>query len=466
MTTTSRDRAALEQHLPRRPGHALLLGEITDVERSLRGRGWQVTRGNADRDFGVAPGSCDLVVMRDVISRQPWERWQLQRIHHVLRPGGLLALDEPQRHDLSTPGGIAYVGGRAGRELRHRLERAAGRRPDLTRPAIGRRPAPAALRETLEALRFEILSLALERRGGWSSLLPRRFAPRLTVVARAPGDAAGPDRPFDPQAHRARYERAQPALLETRRRWTAAHPEWVTAPPAPFDPAAFAGRTVLVLSPHPDDEVIGAGGAILKLVRAGARVACIQATDGSASAALAGRPEDERQRRRLDEAAVVAQAMGGVELECWKADNRAFRVDPALVARLVGRLERDRPALILAPFVTEAHEDHLTLARILSRALRALPSPLDATILGYEVWSLVPPALVHDISPLMDELARLLFLYETAMKVDDFVHFCADRALYHGITVRGTACHLEAFHAVAARDYPALLRSVISGDDV
>jgi LmbE family N-acetylglucosaminyl deacetylase len=205
---------------------------------------------------------------------------------------------------------------------------------------------------------------------------------------------------------------------------------------------------------------------MLALVRAGARVRCIQATDGSDSAALAGRPEPERRTIRLAEAAAVAQAMGGVELECWGADNRAFRADPALVDRLAARLERDRPSLVLAPFVNENHRDHVTLVRILARALEALTPPLEATILSYEVWSLVPASLVHDLSPVMRELEELLFTYETAMKVDDFVHFCADRALYHGITLRGAARPLEAFHAVAARDYPALARAARSfGDD-
>ena len=407
-----------------------------------------------------------MIIAHDVLAREPWERWHLQRMHHVLRPGGLLALDEPHRLDLATVGGVAYLAGRAGHELRGRLGRTFGSPPDPERPATGRRPSPATLRAVLESLRFEPITLSLERRGGWSRALPLRCAPRLTAIARSlPSVAGRADDWPDPGTHRARYERAQAGMLETRRSWIAAHPEWVTAPLAVFDPAAYAGRSVVVLAPHPDDEVIGAGGALLKLARAGARVVCVQATDGSASAAFAGRPQDERRTRRLEEAAAVARGIGCAELDCWKADNRAFGVDPALVARLAERLDRERPALVLVPFVTEAHADHLTLSRILSRALRAMPSPPEATILGYEVWSLVPPTLVHDISPLMTEIEHLLFLYETAMKVDDFVHYCADRALFHGITVRGTACHLEAFHAVAARDYPALVRTMRPDND-
>ncbi|HKQ57148.1 MAG TPA: PIG-L family deacetylase [Candidatus Eisenbacteria bacterium] len=442
--------SALESHLPGQPGHALLLGDVAKIEPLLRARGWTVTRGTAERDFGVAPKSCDLVVARNALAREPWPHWHLQRMHRVLEPGGLLALDEPHALDLSTPGGIAYLAGRAVRQVARWL-------------GVALTPAPRRFRLTLlgaalARLRFATDVLDLERRGGWAALLPRRYAPRLIAITRTLPPLA--DTPVRAEEHRAHYQAEQPAMLETRRRWIAAHPGWVAANVAEFDPAAYAGRNALVLAPHPDDEVIGAGGAMLKLVRAGAQVACIQATDGSDSAAFAGRPERERRTLRLEEAARVACAIGGVALECWKADNRGFRADPELVARLAARLDRDRPALVFAPFVTEAHADHLTLVRILAHALEALTPPLDATVLSYEVWSLVPPSQAHDITPLLGELEDLLFTYETAMKVDDFVHFCADRALYHGLTVRGEPRWLEAFHAIAARDYPALARTV------
>jgi LmbE family N-acetylglucosaminyl deacetylase len=249
-------------------------------------------------------------------------------------------------------------------------------------------------------------------------------------------------------------------MLATRRDWSAKHERWQAGAPERFDPSAYAGRTVIVLAPHPDDEVIGAGGTLLRLGRAGARLVCVQATDGSAGAALARSPDAERREVRLREARRVADACAFADLQLWRVDNGNFRATGELVDRMAALLAKERPALVLVPFVTEAHEDHLTLSVILARALQRAPLDADARVFGYEVWSLVPANVVHDVTSVMEEVESLLFLYDVAMRIDDFVHFCADRALYHAWGYESRPAYLEAFHAVKASDYEALLRTV------
>lgn len=313
----------------------------------------------------------------------------------------------------------------------------------------------------MEGLRFELVESWFDRHGGWAQLLPNGFAPHIGAHARALPSIAGlRDAWPDSDRHRQAYERAQAHLLATRDRWTLAHERWTSTPPAIFDANAYAGSTVLVLAPHPDDEIIGAGGAMLKLVRAGARVVCLQATDGSAGAALEGLSERERREVRLREARAVAESLGVARLELWSADNHHFQATDDLIDRMSRLLEEERPALVFLPFVTEAHEDHVTLARILVRSLARLSRPLDALVFGYEVWSVVPATHVHDIAQEMNDIESLLFLYDFAMRIDDFVHFCADRALYHGFRIRGTPTYLEAFHGVHAREFAELVRSV------
>ena len=441
-----------EGDLPLRPGgQALLIGDYRASVPELERQGWQVRLATPEPGFGVPPHSCDLILGADVLANDPWDRWALQRMHRALVRGGSLVLSEPNRLDLSTPGGLAYVAGRAARQFGLRARGG----------PTGRRPSLKGLAAQLAELRFEEIELAPDRAPGWGRLLPPAFAARISIKARTRPSVAGIDDAWpDRASHVDAYERRQRALLTTRMQWMEQNPRWAPPKPAPFDASMYAGRSVIVLAPHPDDEVIGAGGALLALVAAGARVVCVQATDGASSIALAGRPEAERRNVRLDEAGAVAQAIGFAELDCWRADNARFTPEPALVSRLAALLERERPAAIFVPFVTEAHEDHVTLAVILARALGQLAAPLDAQVLSYEVWSLVPPTLFHDVTPRMTDLERLLFVYDTAMKVDDFVHYCADRALYHGWTLRGAPAYLESFFAVPARDYPDVVNTV------
>jgi LmbE family N-acetylglucosaminyl deacetylase/SAM-dependent methyltransferase len=440
---------------------ALLLGDAARFAAPLRQGGWDVRLAAPGTTFGVPAGSCDVVVAENVVSRDPWDRWALQRMHAALRTGGTLLLEEPNQLDLATPGGVLYVAVRGVREVYRRLRRAL-RVPGVAGPSLaGRKPSSATLDAMLGPLRFERRDGGFDRSGGWAAVLPAKYAPRLWRQAvTLPAVAGLADAWPEAAGHCEAYERAQAHLFATLARWRSEHAKWTVPAPASFDAGDFAGRTVLVLAPHPDDEVIGAGGALVQLVRAGARVVCVQATDGSLGAALAGLPEAERREVRLREAAAVGKRIGFAAIEFWRADNAALRMTDELLGRMRELLERERPALVLLPFVTEAHADHVTLCAIFARALQGLAVPLDALVLGYEVWSLLPPTHVHDITPVMGELEALLFLYDQAMRVDDFVHFCADRALRHGYRLQGRPAYLEVFHGVSAADYPALLDTV------
>lgn len=451
----------LARLVPPGPGPVLLVGDAARREAALRAGGWEPVAAGEGTLFGVPPRSCRAAVVENAVARDPWDRWLLQRVHRALAPGGALLVREPNQLDLSTPGGLAYVAARGARQALRRARRAVAGGAPAGPSFDGRRPSRATLAAMLAGLRYDVTEIGEERGGPWGALLPAKFGPRLGALARARPSVAGiADAWPDEAAHRAGYEAAQPALLATRAAWAAANPSWVAPAAETLDPDAFRGRTVLVLAPHPDDEVIGAGGALLALTRAGARVVCVQATDGSAGAALERSPEAERREVRLREAKAVSDAIGFAELHLWRADNRNFRADGALADRLAALIGAERPALVFIPFVTEAHADHLTLSVLLAMALGRAAAPPDCRVLGYEVWSLVPANLVHDVTGSMADLESLLFLYDTAMRIDDFVHFCADRALHHGFAHAKRPCYLEAFHAVKAADYPALLRTV------
>lgn len=451
----------LARHGPPDAGPLLLIGSAARYADAARAAGWSPRVATNAPDFGVRPGECSAAFLENAVAREPWDRWLLQRVHHALAPGGLLAALEPNQTDLSTPSGLAYVASRAVRLSARGILRKL-RPAQVPGPSFdGRRPSQRTLGSMLESVRYERLESWTERGGALGNLLPEKFVPRIGVIARALPSVAGlSDSWPDQTAQRSEYEAAQGAMLATRRAWVAANPAWVAASPETFDPRALAGRCVLVLAPHPDDEVIGAGGTLVALKRAGARVVCVQATDGSAGAALARTPFPERREARLREAEAVSRAIGFAELHLWRADNGDFRATPELVDRLAKLLEQEQPAVVLVPFVTEAHEDHLTLCVVLARALARAALPGDARVFGYEVWSLVPANVVHDVTALMGELESLLFHYDLAMRIDDFVHFCADRGLYHAWHYQGRPAYLEAFHAVRAADYPALLRTV------
>ncbi len=438
----------LDAFLPAGPSRILVFGPLAvPISESLRARGHASVEGGVRAGEPVlaggprpTAGSFDVIVAAGLIEDLPWDRWALQQMHRWLAPGGRLLLTAP---NLWSP--LALV------DPRYVLGKLAKQWPKVLR-WLGRPAGPAhpstrsrkrsydarVLRATLEELGF-VVEYGSRDALGTEHVVWARRQPAVFGLST--------ERPFpDPAAHRARFDRETREFLRLRDAWLAARPGGRAQPGRELVPAEHAGADVLVLAPHPDDELIGCGGTIGLLARAGARVTVVQATDGSASAAFLDEPEPVRRQVRLDEATRVAQAAGIARTIFWREDNQAFVYRPELVTRLRGTLEEVNPALIFVPFVTDIHPDHVLLARILGEALEDWSRP-GTQVFGYEIWSRVPANAWCDVTAIMPEFLDWILLYETAMKVDDFVHACATRDYANALALGGRAGFVEAFHA-------------------
>jgi LmbE family N-acetylglucosaminyl deacetylase len=205
----------------------------------------------------------------------------------------------------------------------------------------------------------------------------------------------------------------------------------------------------VVFAPHPDDEVIGCGGTLLDLAALGSPLTIVQVTDGSDSAAFIDEPPLLRRQVRLDEAAVVAKGLGAHELVCLRADNSNFKATSELRTRFAEILSRTHAAIVFAPSFTDIHPDHQTVLRLLFEAMATMAGPRPHVAL-YEVWSLVAPTHVHDVGTRVARLEELLLAYETALKIDDYVHLVADRLLYNHERYQSGSGYSEVFQVWSA----------------
>jgi LmbE family N-acetylglucosaminyl deacetylase len=150
--------------------------------------------------------------------------------------------------------------------------------------------------------------------------------------------------------------------------------------------------SVLLLGAHPDDIEIAAGGTLLSLAgrHPGLRVRYVLMTGT---------------KERQEEARAAARAFTpGADLTVDTHDLPEGRL-PAVygqVKQLIEAVARSlRPDVILAPSVTDAHQDHRTIGEIVPTAFR------DQLYLAYEIpkWDgdLMRP---NTYFPLADEIAR------------------------------------------------------------
>ena len=207
-----------------------------------------------------------------------------------------------------------------------------------------------------------------------------------------------------------------------------------------------AARRVLVIAPHPDDETLGCGGTLARLVP-DCEIHVLLVTNGDGGGGLpAGTSETRKQ-----ETAEAARTLGITSpvLHLDEPDGR-FADSPAYRSALVGIVERLEPNWVFLPWLNDTHPDHARIARASSHALRR--SGVES-LLYYETWTPVPATHVVDITQTLEKKKAAVLCHETALKyanyLDAMLGLNAYRALY--LPGVGTARWAEAFAITSAR---------------
>jgi LmbE family N-acetylglucosaminyl deacetylase len=209
-------------------------------------------------------------------------------------------------------------------------------------------------------------------------------------------------------------------------------------------PPIDAGTSLLVVSPHPDDESLCCAGVIQRVVRAGGQVAVVWITSGDAawidlllmSRSLFPTPARARElgERRMAEArdatarlgvpptgqlflgypdGGIEQLLGAHRATPYTSRTTAIASVPyadalypghpytgaALERDFLAVLERVKPTLILAPSELDSHPDHRSAGRLTHDALARLPGSIAVRywiVHGGEGWP-SPRALLPGI---------------------------------------------------------------------
>src|SRR5512132_2470571 len=91
----------------------------------------------------------------------------------------------------------------------------------------------------------------------------------------------------------------------------------------PYEASTFVASRVVVFAPHPDDEVLGCGGALADLLDRGAHLDVVLVTDGAAGA----REEGERGKIatiRMEESRRALDCLGGWTLHAGAFPDRSL----------------------------------------------------------------------------------------------------------------------------------------------
>lgn len=184
-----------------------------------------------------------------------------------------------------------------------------------------------------------------------------------------------------------------------------------------------AKGTLVVLTPHPDDEVLGAGGLILGHRDHGQDVHVVMMTDGALGDF--GKGDDPTYvARRREEAAAAAEALAGAHLHFLDFPDGSLRplmsaADQEPVRRVRALLNELAPATVAFPSPYELHPDHRATGLAAIAAVTDLSAP--PKLLAYEVGSFMPGNMLLDISHLFERKVAALRCHTSQLEHHDLV---------------------------------------------
>ncbi|PTQ78625.1 putative HAD superfamily hydrolase [Nitrosomonas oligotropha] len=204
----------------------------------------------------------------------------------------------------------------------------------------------------------------------------------------------------------------------------------------------------LVFAPHPDDEVFGCGGAIMRHVEQGVPVRVIVVSDGTYGASEEKAAEFALQRR--NESIAAAQIMGYGMPVFWHYPDRQISYSEKLIQEILTAIREADADLVYAPSVLEMHPDHRALGMAAVEAVRRIGNAVNIAL--YEVGIPLHPGVLLDISDLTARKAAAMECFISQNTKQRYDQHIAALNRYRTYTLPSSITAAEAFMLIPAEE--------------
>jgi hypothetical protein len=188
---------------------------------------------------------------------------------------------------------------------------------------------------------------------------------------------------------------------------------------------------ILVIAPHPDDEILGCGGTIGKFIQNGSHIKTLFLTDGSHG------------NNTIEQQFLVNLR----KLEA-KAGLRATR---ETIRMMLSLIEDYHPEIIFLPFFLDNHPDHKESAVIAAHALNRYKVPVVCYC--YEVWTALFPNVLIDITDMMDKKIRAIEAHESQVSHLNLVSSVIGLNSYRSLGLSEDVKFCEAFYKCSKEQF-------------
>ena len=209
----------------------------------------------------------------------------------------------------------------------------------------------------------------------------------------------------------------------------------------------------LVIAPHPDDEVLGVGGTLLRRRAEGVKVAWLIVTAISVQSGWS----DEKVNQRADEVNRVSQLFGFDEVFTLNFPTTQLDRVPMsdLVAGISEAFRSFEPEEVFVPHPSDVHTDHRMVFDAAASCTKWFRYPSVKRVLAYETLSETDfglgtdqgfrPNVFIDIEPFLDDKLRAMDIYASELGVFPFPR--SHEAIRALAALRGAASGFKAAEA-------------------
>lgn len=211
---------------------------------------------------------------------------------------------------------------------------------------------------------------------------------------------------------------------------------------------SLPSKSVLVLAPHPDDEVFGCGGAIMRHVAQGIPVRVIVVSEGGH-----GVPSEEQAsyiRQRQHESEEAAKILGYGAPLFWSYRDREISYGEKLINEILAAIDETTVDLIYAPSIWEIHPDHRAVGMAVVEAVRRIGKAVRLAL--YEVGMPLRPNCLLDISDLVDRKMKAMQCFVSQNEKQRYDLNIAALNRYRTYTLPAEVTSAEAYVLVSAEE--------------
>lgn len=201
---------------------------------------------------------------------------------------------------------------------------------------------------------------------------------------------------------------------------------------------------LLVIAPHPDDEIMGPGGTLLKCLKAGSRIHVVYLTSGKPE--LSG--VMEREAGEVSRAAGYGTTFLGYPLGDIPLNEGSIRA-------IGEEITRFSPGAIFVPFLFDDHDDHRRANQLLMETCRRMNMDEGPEVWAYQVYTALIPNVIVDITEQSKEKGALIRMWDSQMKIRDWAHYALGLNAFNSRFLKKDALprFVEGFFVVPLKEY-------------